>query len=120
METKHILSPASLLVALAAGAAGIAIGFWAARDPQAARRAVGAVAGTLGRTRQALAETLEHVADLWAEAREETNALIEAEKLAQAAGATGATAATSAARAGRKRPAGTSSRRRRATPPVEA
>jgi hypothetical protein len=69
----------------AAATAGFAAGYVVGRDPEAARRLARIAASGLARTRIAMAEAMESLGDLWAEARDEVHREIESERLAAGA-----------------------------------
>lgn len=104
--------------ALAASAtAGFAVGYMVARDPAVVRRWARLLAGGVERGQLALAEAREHLADVWAEVREEARGEAEEAAFAQAAAAAAASTkraarASSGART-RTRTAGATARRTR-------
>ena len=97
-----------LLAVLALGtavAAGFAAGYLVGRDPETARRLARTAASGMLRTRVAIADAVENLGDLWADARAEALRAIEDER----AGASPATvdaadpASPAAAKVARKR-----------------
>jgi hypothetical protein len=98
VDSKDLLKAGGVVAGVAALAAvGFAVGYLAARDPNALRRFARAAAGGLERIQMALAETREDVADLWAEARAQARADVEAHAMAAAEAAAGAAAAAQTA-----------------------
>jgi hypothetical protein len=134
IELKDTIRPGALLLAAAAGAAaGFALGLMAGRYPETARRAALALARGVGRARFRIAETVEELSDLWAEAREVALREIEADAFARdaaaaaMAGAAGGAAVATAPPAPERAAAGAAgtvprarSRRRAAAPAAEA
>jgi len=68
----------------AAAAAGFAAGYMVGRDPEGARKIARTAASGLVRTRVALAEAMESLGDLWADARADAWREIEEERAAAA------------------------------------
>lgn len=74
-----------LVAVLALGAAatvGFVAGYIVGRDPETARRLAKSMANGLTRTQVALAEAMENIGDLWAEARADAHRDIEDERFA--------------------------------------
>jgi type IV secretory pathway TrbL component len=100
-----------LVAALLLGAAatvGFAAGFVVGRDPETARRLARAAANGLARTRIAMADAMEGLGDLWAEARDQAHREIESERSAATEApvvAEKVTVAVAATRAPRKKKA---------------
>lgn len=106
MKIEELARPGLFVFALAASAAlGFAAGVALTRDPEVLRRTVRGVAAGLERATLLAAQAREHVADLWAEAREEALAEVDAADFERAA-AGSSTAAASGRRKGAAKPAG--------------
>jgi hypothetical protein len=83
IDLNDLRKPLVALLSLAAAAtAGFVAGYLVGRDPETARRVAKSIAGGVTRTRVALAEARESLADLWAEARNDAQREIEEERFA--------------------------------------
>lgn len=131
MKASDLGRPGVIALTVAGAAAlGFAAGYLVARNPELLRRWAGLLAGGVERLTGSAAETREHLADLWAQAREEALQGTEEESFAAAQAAAAVSAAqrrssrSSAASSdaaparqaasGRRRKAGASSRKRSA------
>jgi hypothetical protein len=106
------IKPVALVAALATtAAAGFAVGYLVARDPETLRRWARALAGGVERTQIAFAEAYENLADLWADVRDDARRDIEEHAMGRAAGV--AAAASNAAKRSTRATAQSSSASRR-------
>lgn len=117
MKIEEIARPG--LIALGFGIAatallGFAAGVAVTRDPEALRRTARRVARGLERAALMAAQAREHVGDLWAEAREEALADVDAADFERAAAA--ASKAAPAAAAAAAAPARKAARKRESSP----
>jgi hypothetical protein len=72
IDFNDLQKPLLAVIALgAAAAAGFAAGYLVGRDPETARRLARTAASGVLRTRVAVAEAMENLGDLWADARAE-------------------------------------------------
>lgn len=129
MKIEELVRPGVLALGVVGIAATALLGFAAgvaiARDPEALRRTARRVARGLERATLMAAQAREHVGDLWAEAREEAIAEVDAADFERAASsaakATPATAAAAApTKAPRKRTPGPRKARGSASGPAKA
>ena len=101
MKITDVLKPGLVVLGVAGIAASAALGFAAGvvagRDPEALRRTARRVAGEaargLERATLFAAQAREHIGDLWAEAREEALAEVDAADFEKAAARSGKTSA---------------------------
>lgn len=118
MKTEDLARPGVLMLGVVGIAATALLGFAAGvavtRDPEILRRTVRRVARGLESATLMAAQAREHVGDLWAHAREEAIAEVDAadfqraaSSVAKASPAAAAAAATAPAKSARKRAAGT-------------
>lgn len=121
MKTEDIARPGVLALGVAGIAATALLGFAAgvavARDPEILRRTARRVARGLESATLMAAQAREHVGDLWAHAREEAVAEVDAADFERAASSAAkaapvAVAAAAAAKTPRKRAAGTRNTRK--------
>lgn len=100
MKASELGRPGSIAVAVAAAAAlGFVAGYLVARNPERVRRWMTTAAAGLERLTGSAAETREHLADLWAQARDEAKLSAEDEAFAAAEAAAAVSAAQSASSA---------------------
>jgi hypothetical protein len=123
MDINDLPKPFAVILSLGVAAgAGFLAGYIVGRDPEKARRLVRSIAGGLTRTQVVVAETVEQLGDLWADARAQARRDIdderfEAEPGGVAAGVVAAAAQADSATPGVKSsPAGASRTRRPRTP----
>ena len=107
MKIEEVARPGMLalgIVGIAATALlGFAAGFAVARDPDILRRTARRLARGLERATLMAAQAREHVGDLWAEAREEALAEVDAADFERAAASAAKAAPTAAATAAPKK-----------------
>jgi hypothetical protein len=94
MKASDLGRPGVIALSVAAAAAlGFAAGYLVARNPELLRRWAGLLAGSVERLTGSAAETREHLADLWAQAREDALQATEEASFAAAEAAAAVSAA---------------------------
>lgn len=124
MKIEELARPGLMALGVVGVAATALLGFAAgvavARDPEALRRTARGVARGLERAQLMAAQAREHIGDLWAEAREEALAEVDAADFERAAAKTStpasAAAATAAAAADTAAPVSKAPRKRASRP----